>query len=144
MSQDNPLPEKIRSLTRDWAEQFAKQLADLVEQEVIRRIISAAKPEGTGIIEHAPQLAEAAKPVKPEIRRRYPLCYFPNCKNVAAPRFGMFCAEKHKELPKKDKLKYRQARDEKAKANRRATRAAARNKARQDPTPDATDTAAVH
>ena len=34
-------------------------------------------------------------------------CYYPGCKNVAAPRFGMFCAALHKGLPKAEKEKYR-------------------------------------
>lgn len=38
------------------------------------------------------------------------LCYYPGCKNLAAPRFGMFCAALHKNLSKADKEKYRQER----------------------------------
>jgi hypothetical protein len=34
-------------------------------------------------------------------------CYYPGCKNLAAPRFGMFCAALHKKLPAADKEKYR-------------------------------------
>jgi hypothetical protein len=34
-------------------------------------------------------------------------CYYPGCKNIAAPRFGMFCAAEHKGLPKAEKEKYR-------------------------------------
>jgi hypothetical protein len=37
-------------------------------------------------------------------------CYYPGCKNTAAPRFGMFCAALHKNLPKAKKAKYRAAR----------------------------------
>ena len=37
------------------------------------------------------------------------LCYYPGCKNVAAPRFGMFCAALHKDIPKSEKEKYRAA-----------------------------------
>src|SRR6185503_3654842 len=42
-------------------------------------------------------------------RRRRPrvACYYPGCKNVAAPRFGMFCAALHKGLSKAEKEKYR-------------------------------------
>lgn len=37
-------------------------------------------------------------------------CYFPGCKNIAAPRFGMFCAALHKNLPQRKKDKIRAAR----------------------------------
>jgi len=41
-------------------------------------------------------------------RKRPPArCYFPGCKNIAAPRFGMFCAKLHKGLAKADKARYR-------------------------------------
>jgi hypothetical protein len=40
-------------------------------------------------------------------RRARVLCYVPGCKNVAAPRFGMFCAAEHKNLSKSEKDKYR-------------------------------------
>lgn len=44
--------------------------------------------------------------------RRAPIsCYYPGCRNTAAPRFGMFCAAKHKDLSKVEKLKYRAQRD---------------------------------
>src|SRR5262245_964487 len=36
-------------------------------------------------------------------RRGRVLCYYPGCKNLAAPRFGMFCAAEHKDLSKSDK-----------------------------------------
>lgn len=35
------------------------------------------------------------------------LCYFPGCKNIAAPRYGMFCVAEHKDLSKAEKEKYR-------------------------------------
>jgi len=38
------------------------------------------------------------------------LCYYPRCRNLAAPRFGMFCAAKHKGLPDAAKARYRAAR----------------------------------
>jgi hypothetical protein len=36
-----------------------------------------------------------------------PRCYFPGCENLAAPRFGMFCAALHKGLPAAQKARYR-------------------------------------
>jgi hypothetical protein len=58
-------------------------------------------------------------------------CYYPGCRNIAAPRFGMFCAALHKGLPKAEKDKYRtQHLGERAKNEKRATprRAAKRTK----------------
>lgn len=40
-------------------------------------------------------------------RRSKILCYYPGCRNLAAPRFGMFCAAEHKKLPAAEKEKYK-------------------------------------
>jgi hypothetical protein len=67
------------------------------------------------------------------------LCYFPGCKNVAAPRFGMFCAALHKNLPASQKAEYRAQHDKaaakakpkaKAKAKQRAGKPGRPRKAR--------------
>ena len=55
-------------------------------------------------------------------RRKGPiqLCPVPGCTNRAAPVFGMVCA-KHKDLPKAEIKKYREARRaQKAKAKKKA------------------------
>ena len=82
-------------------EQFASRLAQTVEQFTISRIEQAlrtqASPAGRGGRGRGAGRA----------RRAQVLCYYPGCKNVAAPRFGMFCAAEHKSLSKSDKEKYR-------------------------------------
>jgi hypothetical protein len=37
------------------------------------------------------------------------LCYYPGCKNTAAPRYGMFCVALHKNLSVAEKEKHRKA-----------------------------------
>jgi hypothetical protein len=82
-------------------EQFASRLAQTVEQFTISRIEQALRtqvsPAGRGGRGRGAGRA----------RRAQVLCYYPGCKNVAAPRFGMFCAAEHKSLSKSDKEKYR-------------------------------------
>ena len=50
----------------------------------------------------------AASNARRAARKTATLCYYPGCKNVAAPRFGMFCASVHKNLPAAEKKKYRE------------------------------------
>jgi len=82
-------------------EQFASRLAQTVEQFTISRIEQAlrtqALPGGSGRRGRGAGRA----------RRALVLCYYPGCKNVAAPRFGMFCAADHKGISKSEKEKYR-------------------------------------
>ncbi len=40
-------------------------------------------------------------------KRAKQLCYYPGCKNLAAPRYGMFCVAEHKNLSAADKERYR-------------------------------------
>jgi hypothetical protein len=77
-------------------EQFAHRLGQTLERFITGRIAKETK--------------DAARRGRGRrVRRRRPkvLCYYPGCKNVAAPRFGMFCAALHKGLPKAEKEKYR-------------------------------------
>jgi hypothetical protein len=46
-------------------------------------------------------------------KRGVTLCYYPGCKNVAAPRFGMFCAALHKNISAAQKAEYRAQHDKK-------------------------------
>jgi hypothetical protein len=55
-------------------------------------------------------------------KRVWAHCYFPRCENVAAARYGMFCAAEHKNLPKSQKQFYRQ-RAERARGSVAARRA---------------------
>jgi hypothetical protein len=82
-------------------EQFANRLAQTVEQFTVSRIEQAIKLQGAGPRGRRGRVAAA------RAGRSQTLCYFPGCKNIAAPRFGMFCAAEHKNLSKADKEKYR-------------------------------------
>jgi hypothetical protein len=96
-------PTTLQSTISPVIEEFARQLSVAVERFTTDRI--GAEVKG------------ARRPVKPGLvarrngrgasRRARILCYFPGCKNIAAPRFGMFCAAEHKKLPKAEKEKYR-------------------------------------
>jgi hypothetical protein len=61
--------------------------------------------------------ARGAKPIGAPLRRARrggvkagTRCYYPGCKNLAVPMYGMFCAAEHKNLPKTRKLKLRERR----------------------------------
>ena len=106
----------IRTLIED----FANQLSSLMERQALDRARVA--------VEHA--LGGKRSPGRPpkmlsalglggggvgvggrKPRRKGPkqLCPVPGCKNPAAPVFGMVCA-KHKDIPKAQIKKYREAR----------------------------------
>jgi hypothetical protein len=68
-------------------------------------------------------------------RRAKVLCYYPNCKNVAAPRFGMFCAALHKGISKAEKEKYRALRLRTSGANGERKGASPRKAARKGKRP---------
>ena len=59
----------------------------------------------------------ARKPAK--AARKQVLCYHPSCKNLAAPRHGMFCAALHKGLSRAKKERFRKLRREAALSGRR-------------------------
>lgn len=82
-------------LIRPLLDDFARAIASAVEQltlERVRTVLNGATRRGAG----------AGK------KRARITCYYPGCKNTAAPRFGMFCAAQHKTLPAADKKKYRE------------------------------------
>jgi hypothetical protein len=79
---------------------FARQLAAVVEQFTSDRVGAATKT-----VKRAAPIGRVARSGARGRMRK--LCYFPGCKNVAAPRFGMFCAAEHKKLSKAAKEKYR-------------------------------------
>jgi len=78
-------------------EAFASRLAAAVEAFTIARI--TAEIRGLDV-------RKGARTRLPR-KRRTIRCYYPGCKNVAAPRFGMFCAAVHKALPAKKKAAIR-------------------------------------
>jgi hypothetical protein len=77
-------------------EQFALRLGATLERFIAARIAKETRSSGG-----------RGKNGRRRRRRAKVLCYVPGCKNVAAPRFGMFCAALHKGLPKAEKEKYR-------------------------------------
>ncbi len=100
--------DAIRSLI----DSFANQLADLLDRQTQDRARVAVE-SALGIGRRAP-----GRPAKitdlgafRKARRKGPkqLCPVPGCKNPAAPVFGMVCS-KHKDVPKTQIKKYRQAR----------------------------------
>jgi hypothetical protein len=101
-----PRPRKNdpSSLLNPIIEQFAQRLAQTVEQFTVSRIEQAVKAQGSAI-----RGRRGRPPAAGRTRRAQVLCYYPGCKNVAAPRFGMFCAAEHKNLSKTEKEKYRAA-----------------------------------
>jgi len=80
--------------------EFASQLATVIERFTSERIAAATRAQRS--------VAVARKSRQPGGSRKK-LCYVPGCRNLAAPRFGMFCAAKHKGLPVSAKNRYRAA-----------------------------------
>jgi hypothetical protein len=102
---------------------FAHRLAALVERFTITRIEHAVRASGSAIA------ARRGRPLGSG-RRAKILCYYPGCKNIAAPRFGMFCAAEHKGLAKAEKEKYRAQHDAKEVGGRKVTAKRGRKRAR--------------
>jgi hypothetical protein len=102
-----PRPRKNdpTSLINPIIQDFAHRLAAVVERFTVGRIEAAVKASGNALQGRRGRAAGAAR------TRGKTLCYYPGCKNVAAPRFGMFCAALHKDLPKAEKEKYRAMHD---------------------------------
>jgi hypothetical protein len=96
-----PRPRKNdpSSLLNPILSQFAMRIAQAVERFTISRVESAVKAQS-----RATRGRRGAKGIRPRVN-----CYYPGCTNIAAPRFGMFCASKHKNLPKTEKERYRAA-----------------------------------
>jgi hypothetical protein len=94
-------PRKSDAVISSIVEQFAKQLASALGSFIGSR--AAARGPGAG----AGQSKSGRRAGRRGARRARVLCYFPGCRNLAAPRFGMFCASEHKNLSKADKDKYR-------------------------------------
>ena len=102
-----PRPRKNdpSSLINPIIQDFAHRLAAVVERFTVGRIEAAVKASGNALQGRRGRAAGATR------TRGKTLCYYPGCKNVAAPRFGMFCAALHKDIPKTEKEKYRAMHD---------------------------------
>jgi hypothetical protein len=83
--------------------EFARAISDAVERMTLERV--QAILDQTGSSSRGGGGIRASRG-----RRAKVLCYYPGCKNIAAPRFGMFCAAEHKNLPSSEKEKYRRQR----------------------------------
>jgi hypothetical protein len=83
--------------------EFADRLASTVEKFTIGRIEQAVRAQGSSLGRGRRRGRASA----PRGGRQQILCYYPGCKNLAAPRFGMFCASLHKDISKAEKEKYR-------------------------------------
>jgi len=133
---------------------FVGQLSTLIEQDAVARareaIMSAfsagdapnltpngkrrGRPPGSGRRAEGAMLALVGG-VSGKKRKKAPiqLCPVPGCTNRAAPVFGMVCA-KHKDLPKAEIRKFREARRaQRDKAKGKVAKGTARTKARRKP-----------
>jgi hypothetical protein len=126
------MPRGSSSEIRDIVSRFVGQLSALIEQDAVSRardtILSAFSGGDSGGIALSstgrrrgrppgrrgrPPGIPAVGPGRPPGRKRrkapIQLCPVPGCTNRAAPVFGMVCS-KHKDLPKAEIKKYREAR----------------------------------
>jgi hypothetical protein len=103
-------------------QEFSARLTELVERRTIERLQVAAaaligsNPDNPSRAARAPRAPYGTKRT-PYVRE----CPVPGCKNPPAPAFGMVCSQ-HKDLPKAEIKKYREARalEKKAKATPQA------------------------
>jgi hypothetical protein len=106
-----------RSEIQDVVQQFVNSLSSLIEQDAVSRARDAVlhafggpAPVGAPLRGAGPGKAGGAGRGGRK-RRKGPiqLCPVPGCSNRAAPVFGMVCS-KHKDLPKAEIKKHREAR----------------------------------
>jgi hypothetical protein len=88
----------IEEELRPVVDRFIVQLARILEKHATADLKRRVLEEVRGRIAGQSTRRTTRAPVR---------CYFPGCKNIAAPRFGMFCAAEHKNLPAATKAKYR-------------------------------------
>jgi hypothetical protein len=90
-------------LIRPILDDFARAIAGAVERLTMERVRAVLDGASNGR-RHSGR------------KRARILCYYPGCKNTAAPRFGMFCAAEHKNISATEKKKYRAEREAKEKS----------------------------
>ena len=104
-----------RTEIQDVVQEFVTRLSSLIEQDAMSRARDTVLSAFGG---RAPAGLRLRGPGRPpgiggglRKRRKGPiqLCPVPGCGNRAAPVFGMVCS-KHKDLPKAEIKKYREAR----------------------------------
>jgi hypothetical protein len=111
------MPQKRSGEIHSIVENFVTRLSSLIEQDAVTRAraaVLAAFGEGGEASRRGPGRPSASGVtaiVGRRQRRKGPiqLCPVPGCSNRAAPVFGMVCS-KHKDLPKAQIKKYREAR----------------------------------
>lgn len=91
--------EFVKSV-RPEIERFASMIGAVVEKMTTKRI--------------AEEIKRSVKNGNGHKKRPKVLCYYPGCKNVAAPRFQMLCAAEHAKLSKEKRLKIAVAHKKKA------------------------------
>jgi hypothetical protein len=99
----------VRYLLEDYTE----KLVELIEQRTVSRLQDLAQSI-TGLRPSPARTSLPAangSPAPPKSRRRTSprVCPVPGCKNPPAPFYGMVCRE-HKDVPKAQIQKYREAR----------------------------------
>lgn len=129
-----PRPRKNdpSSLINPIIQDFAHRLAAVVERFTVGRIEAAVRASGNTLQGRRGRGGGAGR------TRGKTLCYYPGCKNIAAPRFGMFCAALHKDLPKAEKEKYRAAHGKNGAAAAKAPGKRGRKRGRPAARPQAT------
>jgi hypothetical protein len=96
-------PTALQSILSPIVDEFARQLSAAIEGFTNERVTTQNKrAEHVAAVGRTARQTRKGGGARPGTR-----CYFPGCKNLAAPRFGMFCAAVHKSLPKAQKEKYR-------------------------------------
>lgn len=106
-----------RSEIQDVVQEFVTKLASLIEQDAVSRardvVLGALGGRAAAGVRGAGRPSAAVAVIGVRKRRKGPiqLCPVPGCSNRAAPVFGMVCS-KHKDLPKAQIKKYREARRE--------------------------------
>jgi hypothetical protein len=134
------MPTGSSSEIRDIVSQFVGQLSALIEQDAVSRareaVLSAfsgadvaalgargvrrrGRPPGGKALPAVVAIGRGRPPGRPRRKAPIQLCPVPGCTNRAAPVFGMVCS-KHKDLPKAEIKKYREARRAQRKAGGKA------------------------
>lgn len=96
------LTEKVQNIVSTCA----NAIVEAVNQEMIARVESVFGNVGRNVKGGRNAVVLATLGRKPFKKQ---LCPVPNCKNPAAPVYGMVCG-KHKDVPKSQIKKYRDAR----------------------------------
>ncbi len=99
---------------------FVNIITDTIRERIRSAVLGDLTPRARGPLGRPPGRPESLETVQARQvaalqdnghvkRARVPvLCPYPGCKNVAAPTFAMMCRD-HKDLPKKEIKKYRDA-----------------------------------